>query len=202
MCTSEDEPAALACSGELARRSGDTLFVRAGAGGVGGGESLFVSNPVDGDQHVDFVYRGRLSANLHVVEVRTNESAFASLFDGRTGRGMAVVNVPVASKSGQRLVAASLSLDVCEGSNAVQIFRMTDTLPVVEWTWRSEKCGADAEWGPEDPRFVGGGDDTVELTRVSNVPAASRAADRSFTRYPRRQVLVVRSGGGWGYADR
>ena len=194
LCTSEDEAAALACSGELARRSGDTLFVRRGAG-----DSLFVSNPADGDQHVDYIYRGRLSPTLHVVEVRTYESGFASLFDGRTGRGMAVAGVPVPSTSGKRMVAVSLDLDDCEGENAIQILRTTDGLPAVEWTWRSEKCGADATWGPESPRWIG--DDSLEVVRVENVPAAEKAADRAFTQYPRRKVMVVRGAAGWEFRE-
>lgn len=192
LCTSEDEPAALACSGELARRSGDTLFLRRGPA-----ESLFVNNPADDDQHVEFGYRGRLDSTLHVIEVRTYESVFASLFDSRSGRGMAVAGTPVASKSGKWLVATALSLDVCEGENTIQIMRTTDTLPVVEWTWRSEQCGSDAAWGPEDPRWIS--DDSIEITRVENVPQADKAADRAFTKYPRRKVLLVRSGASWAF---
>ena len=194
ICTRDSEPPAFACSGGLARRAGDTLFIRTASA-----ESAFVDRPADDEQHVEFHYAGRITPKLHVISGRGYETVFTLVFDEKSGKSDGVPGIPVVSPDGARLVSVSIDLDVCEGSNLIWISRMTDALPEAEWKWRSEECGSDAQWGPEDARWISA--DTIELTRVENVSAAQKRANLPYDKYPHRRIRLVHQDTGWVFRE-
>ena len=91
---------------------------------------------------------------------------------------------------------AAESWDNCSEANGplVEVWRMTDSLPVREWQLKPYACAnAPPEpWGFITPRWHG--PDTLELTRIELLPGAH---DTDPSRYSRQPVFAARASGGW-----
>lgn len=192
------ESDALGCSGGLARRAGDTLFIR-----TGGGEKTFVTDPTDAEQHVEYRYEGRIASRLHAIFVHGYESVGERLVDNEDGSEVSLPGPPVLSPDGNRLVAVSLSLDACESQSKIAIWPVREggiTAGAPEWTWTPKECGDQSEWGPDNPKWIS--PDTLELTRIDNISREAKRKDPPLEKYPHRQILLVRRDTAWVFAER
>jgi hypothetical protein len=187
------EKRVIATSSGRVRRVGDTLFIRTAAGA----ESTYVDNPVDNDTYVKFTYEGTVAVGaLHKIDVRGWESGATLLVSAVTGGELRAVNDPVMSPDGKRFAAAALSMEVCEGETRLEIFRLTDTIPLLEWSVNPFDCGTDTGWGPSAPKWRS--PDTLEFTRNELPPRESRRRGPSgITNYVTRPMLVVRADTTW-----
>jgi hypothetical protein len=198
-CTDSVEARALACSGRTARRIGETLFVRLGTGR----ETTFIDDQTS-EAPGGFHYAGRVGRErFHLVESYGHETAPLWIFiNARTGRQVVAPDKPVVSPDTARFTTASDSWNNCAELDQprMEVWRLTDTLPVLEWRLDAWNCKTQTGWGPTDPHWVGS--DTVRFTRNDMELPARVAADSSNQPiYHTRPMLAVHDRKGWRVVD-
>jgi hypothetical protein len=105
VCTDSVEARAFACSGQAARRVGDTLFLRLTAGR----DTAFINNPTS-EAPGEFRYLGRIGhAAFHLVKESGHETSESWIFvNPRTGHTATALDEPHFSPDSTRFVTASL----------------------------------------------------------------------------------------------
>jgi hypothetical protein len=190
-CRSSNEARAIACSAGTARRSGDTLFIRLDHGSV----TKFIE--VVGEAPGGYHYVGRVGARgLHIVRSEGFETPPSWLFvDPRDGRRVASSDEPLYSPDGTRFVtAAEPDWNNCTERDrpGMDVWRFTDSLPVLEWRLDPWDCRTETGWGPTEPRWRGS--DTIEFVRND-----MRLIGDSVLNH-QRPMRAVRGAAGWRVA--
>lgn len=197
-CIDSIETRAIACSGGTARRAGDTLYVRLATGH----ETTFV-NVIDGEDDGGFRYGGRLGrAAFHLIESRGHETYPTwLLMNARTGRTIRAGHEFVVSPDSLRFATAANDWFNCAEQDhpSLDVWRLTDTLPVREWRLNPFDCRTNAGWGPTNPQWRGS--DTLEFTRNDAV-SQSHAIGADRIEYRARRMLAVRDLSGWRVVTR
>ncbi len=135
-------------------RNAKTLTIRLS----GGGRKTFVdSDSVDVDA-VLYTYREFLPAvGHHVVHAHLNEGTGYLLVSHASGDLVRIHALPIVSPDGGRFATASEDLESRYNPNAIQIWRVTENVVVLEWSL--EPAGdpvvvtPDA-WGPANLRWI------------------------------------------------
>lgn len=190
-CADEDEARALACSRGTAWRIGDSLVVRLG----GGSKWARVERPdTGGTGYTHYTYHGTVlgQRTLHVITEQLYEMRTTYLVDGQTGKSAVSIGEPVLAPAGSRFAAAAMSLSTCDGVDGLEIWRLTDSLPVRELALAPFDCDHETGWAPSEVAWRAA--DT--LTLVANLAPADSGARGTGTR-ERRPALVVRDSRGW-----
>lgn len=194
-CTDRNEARAFACSGGSARRAGDTLFVRLSSGR----DLSFIDDP-HGEAPGGFHYAGRIGgATFHMIERYGHESAETFiLVNAQTGRRVEASDEPVLSPDGMRFAtAAEPDWNNCSERNhpSLDIWRLTDSVPVREWRLDPFDCQARTGWGPIHPhwRTV----DTLEFLRSDEVRKATPDSSGIPVQYRTTPMRAVHDVNGW-----
>jgi hypothetical protein len=181
------EARALACSGGSARRAADTLYLRL----RNGRDTTFVESRGEGT--VGYRYAGRLGRGLHLIQRFGDESYPRWIVTSvLSGHRITFEDELVISPDSARFATAQSGWHNCSegGETRFEIWRMTDTMPVLEWraspTW---SCSSRSGWAASDPRWKGR--DTLAFLRNDvDAGAVSR----------RVPVVAVRGSTGWRVA--
>jgi hypothetical protein len=187
-CRDSVESRAIACSRGVARRSGDTLTIRLANGKL----ATFIEQ--GGELPGGYHYAGRIGARgFHIVRSEGFETPPTWLFvDPRDGRRISASDEPIYSPDGARFVtAAAPDWNNCTERDhpSMDVWRFTDSLPVLEWRLDPFSCRTGNGWGPTDPRWRGA--DTIDFSRNDEVSAGNSRT------YRRRALVAVRSAAGW-----
>ncbi|HEY0093485.1 MAG TPA: hypothetical protein VGB96_04140 [Archangium sp.] len=152
-CAARIEERRMAAAGGLAARSGDTLRIR----GTGGDTLRLVNDAAEGGH---FRYDRYLpEIGFHVVQQRFHEGGSWLLVDARTTGQTRVIGPPVVSPGRTRFAAASLDLLPGYDPNGVQVWRLGEGGPRLEW-------GIDGggQWGAAGPSWAS--EDVLHFTRA------------------------------------
>ena len=186
VCIDSLEARAIACSGGTARRDGITLRVRL----TGGSDTTFVDDTA-GEAPGGFYYNGRIGrAAFHLIQGYGHETYPSWLvMSPRTGRRILALDLPVVSPDTARFATATPAWDNCSEANGTSfdIWRFTDTLPVLESRVVTQDCKTRGAWGALSLHWRTA--DTLEFVRVD-------------TTAERRPMLAVHEGGGWKMTPR
>jgi hypothetical protein len=194
-CWDSVEVRALACSDGTARRSGDTLYVRLANGRVMSFIEDFVSEAPGG-----YKYFGRIGRPaLEVIQENGREAPPRWVFaNEETGRSIVAEDEPVFSPDGARFAtAAQPDWNNCTERDhpSLDVWRFTDTLPVLEWRLDPWDCRHHAGLGPTDPRWHG--PDTLEFVRREEIVRDTAARSAPVVERRQSRALAVRDGNGW-----
>jgi hypothetical protein len=172
------------------RRVRDTLFIRVASGA----ESTFVDNPADNDTYVKFTYVGTVAHGaLHHIAIQGWESGGSLVVNAASGRKLWIPGPPVVSPDGRRFASSQMAMQICEGITVLEIYRLTDSVPVREWGIQPYDCATDKGWGASDEAWLS--PDTLRFTRNDLPPGGSEGIDGPH--YVRRPMLVVRADTAW-----
>jgi hypothetical protein len=199
-CWDSVEVRALACSQQTARRSGETLFVRL----VNGREVPFVDDRVS-DNQGGYHYVGRITRPpLQVVQEYGHETPPSWLFvSEQTGRSAVANDQPVMSPDSTRFAtAAEPDWNNCSERDhpSLDVWRFTDTLPLLEWRLDPWDCHRQVGWGPTHPRWHG--PDTLEFVRNEQIVRDTAAKAPAVVDYRESHAMAVRGRGGWRVISR
>jgi hypothetical protein len=194
-CWDGVEVRALACSQHTARRAGETLYIRL----TSGREIPFVDDRVS-DNQGGYHYAGRIAQPpLHIIQESGHESAPSWLFvNERTGHTAVAIDQPVVSPDSTRFATAAQPdwNNCCERDQpSLDVWRFTDTLPVLEWRLDPWDCRRHVGWGPTDPRWHG--PDTLEFVRNEQVVRNTATNSPPTVEYRESRALAVRDVNGW-----
>jgi hypothetical protein len=194
-CWDSVEARALACSQQTGRRVGDTLYVRL----TNGREMPFVDDRVS-DNQGGYHCVGRIpQPPLHVVQEYGHESWPSWLFvSERTGHSTVANDQPVVSPDSTRFAtAAQPDWNNCSERDhpSLDVWRFTDTLPVLEWRLDPWDCRRQVGWGPTDPHWHG--PDTLEFIRNEQIVRDSVAKAPAIVEDRELRALAVRGRNGW-----
>jgi hypothetical protein len=172
-CSSAIEVEALACSNLAAARLGDTLRLR-----LQQRDTLIVNT--GGEVALSYQYYGRIgSAGLHVIKMIGGERppAFV-LVHPKSGHAITLPGVPILAPDAKRFATAMYGW-TCDDTpdQRLEIWRFTDSLPVLEWRLAPLRCddrSAAARWAPVGPTWHG--PDTLSFIRIDESPATQRPA--------------------------
>lgn len=195
VCMDSVEMRALACSAQSARRNGDTLFLRLASGR----ETTFVDDQTS-EAPGGYRYAGRIGrAGLHAIEQYGHETAPVWIFiNVRTGRHVVAADKPILSPDTSRFATASESWNNCTELDhpRLDIWRLTDSLPALEWRLDPWSCTTGSGWGPTDPTWLSR--DTLRFTRNDMEFSKSEAAHSAGQPvYRKRTMLAARDRRGW-----
>jgi hypothetical protein len=194
-CWDSVEVRALTCSSQTARRVGETLYVRL----TNGSEMSYVDVNA-GENAGGYRYIGRIPRpSLHVVQSHGHETPPSWLFvDERTGRAVSVNDEPVLSPDSARFVtAAEPDWNNCSerGQPSLDVWRFTDTLPVLEWRLVSWDCRRLNGWGPTAPHWRG--PDTLGFIRNEEIVRDTAATTRTIVGHLTSHGIAVRDQNSW-----
>ncbi len=195
-CVDSIEARALSCSDRTARRVGDTLFVQLGTGR----EITFIDDQTS-EAPGGFHYAGRIGrAAFHVIESYGHEVyPVWIVINARTGRQIvAYSDIPVVSPDTARFATAAGDWNNCAELDQprMEVWRLTDTLPLLEWRLDAWNCKTQTGWGPTDPNWLGS--DTLRFTRNDiELPKPVAPDSSSKPIYRTRPMLAVRNQRGW-----
>jgi hypothetical protein len=182
LCRDSVETRAIACSAGAARRVGPTLHLR-----LRGGRELTFADDTAGEAPGGFYYTGRLGRTPFQLVESYGHETYPSWIVVNDSTGQRVENVyqPVLSPDSRRFAGTAEGWDNCsEGDGpALEIWRVTDSVPVREFRWRPGDCRHFVGWGPTDARWRG--TDTLVYTR------------RQIQSRETTTGLIVRRGGRW-----
>jgi hypothetical protein len=194
-CWDSVEVRALACSQQAARRAGETLYVRL----TDSREMPFVDDQVS-DNPGGYHYVGRIpQPPMHMLQEYGHETPPSWLFvNERTGRAAVAKDRPVVSPDSTRFATASQpDWDNCTERDhpSLDVWRFTDTLPVLEWRLDPWDCRREVGWGPTTPQWRGR--DTLQFVRNERI--IRDAGTKALPIVERREVpaLAVRDRDGW-----
>ena len=194
-CVDSIEKRALACSGGAARRVGDTLFVRLD----NGREKSYVEDNTS-EAPGGYQYEGRIRQpiSMHIVESNGHETAPEYIFlNPRTGREVVAADRPVFSPDSTRFATASDSWDNCVELDhpRLEVWRLTDSVPVSEWQLDPWNCKTKSGWGPTAPQWRG--PDTLAFIRNDMTIHSILGSNEPSVEYRNRPMLAVRTGTAW-----
>jgi hypothetical protein len=169
-CQSRIEARRMAATRGLAARSRDTLLIR----GTGGDTLRLVNVTSAPDRTIDYRYDRYLSdIGSHLVKLSYYEGGSWILVDARTTGQTQLIGPPVVSPRRTRFAAASLDLLAGYNPNGVQVWRLGEEAPRLEW-------GIDGgnQWGAAALKWVS--EDALDFTRYNqaNTPEAAITARR------------------------
>jgi len=148
----ENEAATLKGSDGLARRvDAETLELT-----LADGATARWQNEAKGDESVTYYYVGHLpEAHLFVLAIGFYEGSGWMVVDDRTARTAELYGPPLLSPGNQYLAAANIDLVAGFDANGIQIVRLTDEGPVVEYVLDGQDWGAGrcAMGNRRPPRF-------------------------------------------------
>lgn len=150
-CARAVEKRELARNPPSIRREGRKLSIV-----VANGKNVTFTDARDSDdsQAVWYSYIGSLAdVGEHVVEVQYYEGTSYLLVNSKTGSQTSSAGMPVASPSGDRVVATSVDLGARYNPTAVQIWKVTPGGLEVEYEQMFD--GKDDVWGPGEPTWRG-----------------------------------------------
>lgn len=153
-----------------------------------------VEAPDVGTSFAHYTYRGTLRSHgvSHVIDEQLYELTSTYLVDARSGRRAVLIGDPVVDAAGDRFAAAAMSLSSCDGKDGLEIWRMTDSIPVREFSLEPFNCRNETGWAPSDLGWRSA--DTLAF--VANLAPADSVARDAGTR-DRRPALVVRDARSW-----
>ncbi len=145
------EHKAIVTSNGTVRRVGDTLFIRA----TNGKQSTFVTRPENNDMKVAYTYVGTIAnGTLHQIHVQGWETWWTSYIQVATGQRFNTAGEPLISPDGRRIASSSYALEVCEIVARLEIYRLTDSLPALEFEIEPRDCIAETGWSPRDLEWL------------------------------------------------
>jgi hypothetical protein len=192
------EQHAIATSQGMVRRAGDTLFIRA----ANGSQVTFVTNPENNDMQVTYTYVGKTAnGTLHQIFVQGWENSWTRHVHAVTGQRFDTVSEPVFSPDGRRIAASSYVMEVCENVARLEIYRLTDSIPALEFEIEPRDCMTDTGWAPRDLKWLS--PDTLAFMADSDRPVHSPARTPADTgRWVSRPMLAIRDGNSWRIVPR
>jgi hypothetical protein len=102
----------------------------------------------------------------------------------------------VVSPGGRRFASSQMAMQICEGITVLEIYRVTDSIPVREWGIEPFNCATNAGWGASDQAWVA--PDTLRFTRYDLPSSKAAGLDSADGRpQPTRRMLVVHADTGW-----
>jgi hypothetical protein len=193
------EKHALECSGQTARRVGDTLFVRLRTGH----DTTFVDTK--GEAPGGFRYAGRIAGGaFHLIESYGHESYPQWIVaSDQSGHRIVAPELPVFSPDSARFATGGSAWDNCSESNGVnlEVWRMTDTMPVVEWRVVTQGCkDRNRGWGATELHWRS--PDTLEFVRNEFVRRDTSSIVWGSPERRRQAMRAVRDQGGWRIIDK
>ena len=192
-CYDSVESRAIACSGGVARRVGDTLFIRLDDGR----DKLFVTGH-EGEAPGGYQYYGHVARpRLQIVESNGHESYPEKLYvDTRSGRMETIGEELLISPDSSRVLASASDWANCAEGNGgyLSIWEMTDTLPRLEWHMQTFDCGKNGGWGASGIGWRGR--DTIYFQRSDSLTSATFATTSQNSLRTHR-TLLVHDGSGW-----
>lgn len=185
------EEHALACAPPTVRRIGHTLTIRLASGGV-----LTFVNDSTGEVQSGTMFRGSVaSVPLYITSSYGGERPPSySLINGRTGAEIELDDLPLFAPDSARFAVSTPDWNDCELGNGGElgVWRMTDTMPALEWTIRSWHCGDASGWGASDLQWRT--PDTLAFTQ-------NDISDSGKVLGERRPKLLVRADAKWRIVD-
>ena len=191
-CADSVESGALACAEGAVVRRGDSLAIM-----LVDGRSIYrVDNRLMGDAFVSFTYAGRFGGSsgtptFHMLDITGPESVAVELINARTGDSVVVADRPLLSPDGARFALATMDLETCEGTNLLEVWRITGDRPVREFTLEPYDCTRNRGWGASDLEWIAA--DTLGFVRHSH--RKSRQAD--IADYDTASARLARGAAGW-----
>jgi hypothetical protein len=170
------------------------LFIRAGNGRV----VTFVTNPENNDGRVIYTYVGRVAnGTLHRVDVQGWERLWTEYVNAATGHGFDTVGEPIFSPDGKRIASSIYAMETCEINARLEIYRLTDSIPVRELEIEPRDCLTDIGWAPHELRWLAA--DTLAFLADSKRPAGAppQGSPADTGGYVSRRMLAVRDGNTW-----
>ena len=185
-CQDPVEVRALECSKGSVIRKGETLFValtsRPPTSFVNGG----------GEAPHGFQYVGRFGGGrFDVIESNGGETYPTAIFvERQTGRTVRTGRDFVFAPDGQHFATADADWHNCAELDQphLEVWRLSDSIPVREWSLVSFSCRAQTGWGATNPRWIA--PDTLEFRRRV-------LASDSLAGAVERTTRAVRSAAGW-----
>jgi len=182
ICRDSVESRAIACANGVARRAGHTLVLRLRSGR----EARFIDDTAR-EADGGYYFNGRLGRSRFLLVESWGHETYPtwSVVNDSTGRRVDGLYEPVVSPDALRFAGTAEGWDNCtEGDGpGLEIWRLTDSVPVRELRWRPWDCSHFAGWGPTAARWRGA--DTVAF-----IVRHARSATT-------RTGVVVRSGVSW-----
>ncbi len=168
-------------------RTGDTLEVR-----LADQTTTFIDKDVDDETGLWYTYRELVpGVAYHLVQAYLYEGTAFLLISHRTGDVVRVQALPIFSPDGNRFATASEDLEARYNPNEIQIWRITESAIVREWSL--EPAGnpvtftPDA-WGPTNLRWISSTE--IRVQKVTFDP-------ETFTRAVGEDVVIRRVRGRW-----
>ncbi len=196
-CSSDSEELALTCADGSVVRHDDTLLVQTASGPM----ALVNVDGRDDEQRTEsYTYVGTLRSHgvHHVIGHTGYEFSQMNLYSGASGRAVAIAAPPVAGPGERYFATAELGLNVCEANTSnLEIWRLTDSLPLREWNLEPWDCGKETGWGPSSPTWVSA--DTLRFTHVD--PAEPTAPGTAPNERREHRAMVVHRGTRWVLVD-
>lgn len=181
------EARAIAASKGVVSRHADTLVIRV----QGHAPLRLVNGPDTPDSAATYTYAGPIpSTALHVVNVHYWETGDVLLVDGRSGDTIHMLDRPTVSPSGRFAVAAAYDMSgIGEGSNAIELWRLTPAPARVVWRRDMVQPDTVGDWGASIAGWTG--DSIVRLVRHIVVAGSpGRHGDHAERREAARLVRV------------
>jgi hypothetical protein len=191
--TDTTETAAMKCADGAASRIADTLQILLSSGRV----LRRVDRSLDSESMRTYRYAGRIGGSsgapaLHVLDGHSNDALWAEMINALTGDSLVVASRPLISPDGARFSVDAMSLEGCEGTTVLQVWRITGDKPVRELGVEPFDCTTNRGWGPSAVEWRSS--DSISYLRNSLPRDSARRAnhERDTTR-----ALLVRRSGEW-----
>jgi hypothetical protein len=187
--TDSTETAAMKCADGAASRIADTLQILLSSGRV----MRRVDRTQDGESMRTYRYAGRIGGSsgapaFHVLDGRSNDAFWAEMINALTGDSLVVASRPLISPDGARF-SVDMSLEGCEGTTVLQVWRITGDKPVLEFGVEPFDCTTNRGWGPSAVEWRSR--DSISFLRNSFPRDSARRANHE--RDTTRALLVHRS---------
>jgi hypothetical protein len=142
-------------------------------------------------------YAGRIGGSsgapaLHVLDGRGYETIWVEMINALSGDSLIVAARPVISPDGARFSVDAMSLEGCEGTTVLQVWRITGDRPVREFSVEPFNCTTAKGWGPSAIEWRSR--DSISFLRVA-VPRDS--VRRSVHDMDTTRSMLVHRAEGW-----
>jgi hypothetical protein len=165
------DSAAILAASSIARRHGDSLFIRLRSGGA----RVLVDNPIDDRGAIAYRFRGQIARPFLLFQLGLYEDELYLIMNDSSGNQIEIDGPPVFSRNSRRFVTATP--EESHFDTRLCVWCLTDSVPVVEWSIEPK------EWWPRRARWLN--DSTVEFESVNLESKHSANASRQ---------LVLRNG--------
>ena len=130
--------------------------------------------------------------HLHIVDVHGYEAGSVELIADDTGASIGVVGYPILSPDGLRFADDAADEETCEGTTALEVWRLVVGAPVREFTVAPFDCTRSVGWWPADVTWRSS--DTVSFTRHVLATDSARHKDGEPDS---TNALLIRRATGW-----